>query len=272
MGSKPPPRMQKQESVMAISTSPGYRAGAIGVAAAALLIGAFSLGSSRGGGSTPPAQAATLTSASTAAAGRITVTGTGTVTGVPNQLVLSATIQVNSYSVTSALDEANQVVRAVTAALTSRGVAASDIQTSDLNISPNYSGSSPYPTSYGVSESLTATLNQIGQAGAQIEAAVHAGGNSIQVNDVSLNLTNTGSLIAAARTRAVSDARTQAQQYAKALGEPLGPVVSITPVQQQSPEPEYDFGAANQVAGTARVPISPGTQQLTVTITVVYTI
>ena len=117
---------------------------------AALLVGAFSLGSSRGGGSAPPAQAATLTSASATRTGRITVTGTGTVTGVPNQLVLSAGVQVNSYSVTSALDQASQVVRNVTAALTQRGVAASDIQTSDLNISPNYSGSSPYPTSYGV--------------------------------------------------------------------------------------------------------------------------
>jgi uncharacterized protein YggE len=184
---------------MAISTSPGYRAAGIGVVSAALIVGAFSLGSSRGGGSAPPAEAATLTSASATGTGRITVTGTGTVTGVPNQLVLSAGVQVSSYSVTSALDQASQVVRNVTGALTQRGVAASDIQTSGLNISPNYSGSSPYPTSYGVTESLTATLNQISQAGAQIQAAVHAGGNAIQVNDVSLNLTNTGSLMATAR-------------------------------------------------------------------------
>jgi uncharacterized protein YggE len=255
---------------MAISTSPGYRAAGIGVVSAALIVGAFSLGSSRGGGSAPPAEAATLTSASATGTGRITVTGTGTVTGVPNQLVLSAGVQVSSYSVTSALDQASQVVRNVTGSLTQRGVAASDIQTSGLNISPNYSGSSPYPTSYGVTESLTATLNQISQAGAQIQAAVHAGGNAIQVNDVSLNLTNTGSLMATARAHAVNDAKVQAQQYARALGEPLGAVISITPVQQQV-QPQLQFGAAN-AAGTKSVPISAGTQQLTVTITVVYAV
>jgi uncharacterized protein len=252
---------------MAISITPGYRAAAVGVASAALLIGAFSLGNSRGGAA-PPAQAATLTSAP--ASGRITVTGTGTVTGVPNQLVLSLSVQVNGDSVTSALDQASQVVRHVTGALTRRGVAPSDIQTSDLNVSPNYDNNSSYPTSYAVSESLTATLNQMAQAGAQIQAAVRAGGNAVQVNDVSLNLTSTGSLMAAARANAVSNARAQAQQYAKALGEPLGPVISVTPVQQQAPT-EPIFEGLNGTA-TKSVPISPGTQQLTVTITVVYSV
>ena len=35
---------------MAISITPGYRAAGVGVAAAALLIGAFSLGTARGSG------------------------------------------------------------------------------------------------------------------------------------------------------------------------------------------------------------------------------
>lgn len=248
---------------MAISITPGFRAAGIGVAAAALLVGAFSLGAGRGG--SPGAAAATLTAAQRA--GRITVTGNGTVTGVPNQLNLSLTVQVNSYSVSSALSQANQTTRAVTAALTRRGVARRDIQTSDLNISPNYQGNSPVPTSYAVSESLTATLNNLSTAGGQINAAVRAGGNAVSVSDVSLNMTDTGKLMAAARARAVADARAQASQYAAALGEPLGSVISVTPV-QQAVTPEF-AGAASAKASAA-APISPGTQQLTVSITVVY--
>src|SRR5262249_27001030 len=139
--------------------------------------------------------------------GRITVTGNGTVTGVPNQLNLSLSVQVNSFSVSSALSQADSTTRAVRAALTSRGVAARDIQTSDLYISPNYSNNSQIPTSYAVSESLTATLNNLKVAGAQINAAVRAGGNAVSVSGVSLNLTDTGKLMAAARARAVADAR-----------------------------------------------------------------
>jgi uncharacterized protein YggE len=271
---------------MAISITPTYRAAGVGVAAAALLVGAFSLGAGRGGtvpggtvsggtvsGGTGPgassASAATVTSV-THQSGRITVTGNGTVTGVPNQLSLSLSVQVNGYSVSSALSQANQAVRAVTAALTDRGVAASDIQTSDLNISPNYQSNNPLPSSYGVSESLTATLDDLATAGAQIDAAVRAGGNAVSIDGVSLNLTNTGVLMAAARARAVADARAQARQFASALGEPLGPVISLSPVQQATVP--YDF-AANAAAGKAgSVPISPGTQQLTVSITVVYAV
>jgi uncharacterized protein len=253
---------------MAITIPPRYRPAVVGVAAAAVVIGAFSLGASRSAGTlpgTPAADAATV--AGSGPPGRITVTGTGTVTGVPNQLVLSMGVQVNGYSVTSALNQANLGVRRVTAVLVGRGVARSDIQTSDLNISPNYNSSNQI-TGYGVSESLTATLNQLSQAGSQIQAAVQAGGNAVTVDGVSLNLTSTGPLMAAARASAVANARAQALQFARALGQTLGPVISISPV-QQSTSPPLQF--ANPTAGGGRsVPISPGTQQLSVSITVVY--
>jgi uncharacterized protein len=253
---------------MTISTSPRYLAAATGVAAAALLIGAFSIGTHEGGSpgsSTPSADAATVSASQ--AAGRITVTGTGTVTGVPNQLILSMSIQASGYDVTSALNQANADVRKVTTALRDRGVARADIQTSGLNISPNYNANGVI-TSYGVTESLTATLNHIGTAGGQITAAVRAGGNAVSVDNVTLNLTNTGPLMAAARGKAVADARAQAQQFAHALGEPLGSVISVTPVQQQQPEPlQFD---ANAAGSSHAVRISPGTQQLSVSVTVVY--
>jgi uncharacterized protein YggE len=250
---------------MNTSTSTGYRAAVIGIASAALLVGAFSLGTTRGQGAT--AQAATP--APPASAGRITVTGTGTVTGTPNQLILSMSVQVNGSTVSSALSQANQAVRAVTASLRARGVAAADIQTADLSISPNYQGNSQVPVSYGTTESLTATLDQLGQAGQQIQAAVHAGGNAVTVDNVALNLTDTGSLLAAARASAVRDAKAKAAQFAGAIGESLGPVISITPDDDSSVAPEPGFNTASGKA-VGSVPISPGSQQLTVSITVVY--
>jgi uncharacterized protein len=254
---------------MAISITPGYRAVGIGVAAAALLVGAFSLGAGRGGTGpgTSAADAATVGAAQQS--GRITVTGNGTVTGVPNQLSLSLSVQVNGYSVSSALSQANRAVRAVTASLTRRGVPASDVQTSDLNISPNYQGSDPVPASYGVTESLTATLTDLAAAGTQINAAARAGGNAVSIDGVSLNLTSTGALMAAARDRAVADARAQASQFAAALGERLGPVISVSPVQQQTVPVQFGNAASPKASS---VPISPGTQQLTVSITVVYAV
>ena len=123
------------------------------------------------------------------------------------------------------------------------------------------------PSSYAVSESLTATLNNLHAAGAQINAAVHAGGNATTVSDISLNLTDTSSLLAQARARAVADARAKAAQYAKALGKPLGPVVSVT---DQATPSRTRCSAAASAAAKSAVPISPGTQQLSVSIIVVF--
>ena len=212
------------------------------------------------------AQPATLAAAASSA--RITVTGTGTVTGTPNQLVLNMGVQVNGPSVSSALGRADHAVVAVTAALRAQGVAAADIQTSGLSIWPSYPSGSQVPNGYSVSESLTATLNNLSAAGTQINAAVHAGGNATTVSGVSLNLTDDSSLLAA-RARAVADAKAKAAQYAKALGEPLGPVVSIT--DQASAQPVQQYGMASAAASKS-VPISPGTQQLSVSITAVFAV
>ncbi|MBO0833112.1 MAG: SIMPL domain-containing protein, partial [Actinobacteria bacterium] len=200
---------------------------------------------------------------------RITVTGTGTVTGTPNQLVLSMGVQVTGGSVSSALAAANQATSRVTAALKSQGVASADIQTSGLSIYPSYSGQSQVPTGYQVTESLTATLKELSRAGQQIQAAANAGGNAITVSNVSLNLTDDGPLLAIARANAMKDARAKAAQFARAASEQLGQIISITPVTSSIPPVP---GAQRSAAASGAVPISPGTQQVSVTVTVVYAV
>jgi len=264
---------------MAFTFAPAQRALAVGGLAGAALIGAFTLGSSQGGASPSPSPATAGVPAgeqpavldSTTGAGRITVTGTGNVTGIPNQLVLAMGVQVTGASVGSALASADAAVSRVTAALRGDGVAAADIQTSGLSIWPNYPASSQAPSGYGVSESLTATLNSLAAAGAQIDAAVHAGGDATTISGISLDLTDTSSLLAQARASAIADATAKAAQYAKALGEPLGPVVSVTDQASTTPVPVFGTGSAAAGAKSS-VPISPGTQQLSVSITVVFAV
>ena len=251
--------------------SPSHRAAAIGIGAAALLVGAFAVGLSQS--SEANAEAATATGQQQGAqsgAGRITVTGTGTVTGIPNQLVLSMGVQVSGGSVSSALAQANQATDRVTAALKELGVASSDIQTAGLSIYPSYSDRSQVPTGYQVTESLTATLRQLDKAGQQIQAAADAGGNAITVSNVSLNLTDDGPLLAIARANAMKDARAKAEQFATAAGEQLGQIISITPVGGSSPPMLNQMASVS--AGSATVPISPGSQQVSVSVTVVYAV
>ena len=258
---------------MAVQFSSTQRAVAVGVASAGLLIGAFTLGAGQGSATAAGTGNAALTAATAAPAPggtRITVTGTGKVSGAPNELALSMGVQTNGTSGAAALRQANSAVRSITAVLRRSGVAASDIQTSGLSIYPNYSGSSGVPDGYQVSEQLTITLRRLSVAGSQISAAAHAGGNATLIDGVSLNLSDTSTLLASARARAVADAKAKAAAYARALGRPLGPVVSMseTPAAQPYPLPEFATPTASRAA--ASVPVHPGTQQLSVTVTVVF--
>jgi uncharacterized protein len=259
---------------MTILSTPGYRALAVGAVAGALLVGAFTVGASRSGtASAAPGSGASpgwTTAQLTASAGpaRITVTGTGTVSGTPDQLVLSMGVQATAPSVGAALQQADRAVSRVTGALRRSGVAAVDLQTSGLSIQPDYRGSSQTPDGYGVQESLTATLRHLVTAGAQIGTAVRAGGNAVTVDGISLNLADDSGLLAAARAAAIADAKVKAGQYARAIGQPLGSVLSITDQSQQVAVP---VNAPLAASATARsVPISPGSQQLSVSVTVVF--
>ena len=147
----------------------------------------------------------------------------------------------------------------------------SDIQTSGLSIQPNYTSNSPVPAGYGVSESISVTLRTLGIAGTQISDAARAGGNATVVDGVSLDLSDSSSLLAAARAKAVADAKAKAAQYAKALGSSLGPVISMSEQSPAEPFPVYAAsGTARSAPTPSPVPVSPGSQQVSVTVTVIF--
>jgi uncharacterized protein YggE len=246
---------------MPFTPTTSWRALATGAAAAVLLIGAFTLGTGH------PAAASATAKAPGSPGTRITVTGTGNVSGTPDTLLLSMGVQTSAASVGLALQQANSAVTAVTAALRASGVRAADIQTSGLSIQPNYQSSTAQPNGYGVSESIEVTLSHLSSAGTQISAAVRAGGNAAVVDGVSLNLRDTSRLLAAARSAAVADARVKAAQYASALGRALGPLVNMT---EATAPPAIPYGAAMPSAKSAAVPVSPGSEQLSVTVTAVF--
>ncbi|NYG06573.1 hypothetical protein BJ986_001060 [Phycicoccus badiiscoriae] len=259
-------------------TSQPMSRGAVAVATAVLLGGAFWVGSHSG----REASAATLvtypspTTPGTAATGSspgITVTGTARVAGKPDTLRLDLSVQTRGATVGKALDAANALTGRVQSSLSRSGTAAKDIQTSNLQVQPDYS----YPTNgtpvikgYVVSEGVTATLRSLGSAGNAITAAINAGGNAVQVNGISLDLEDNGKLLTAARDQAVANARTKAEQYARAAGRGLGGVVSITETVADPVPINYDLRAVSAKDASSPVPIQAGSDTVGVTITVVY--
>jgi len=203
----------------------------------------------------------------------ITVGGRANVAGTPDTLRLDLSVVATASSVSEALASANRSADSVQKSLLANGVGRKDLQTSGLSIQPEYdysNGAAPRLKGYQVSESVNAKLRNLGRAGDAIGQAVSAGGNAVRVNGISLDLEGTSVLVSSARDAAFADAKAKAEQYAKAAGRSLGEVMSITE-DVSTPSPIDVPYAARDSAKSAGVPIQPGSQDVSVSVTVVFT-
>jgi len=237
------------------------------------LLAAYLVGSARpsvAGAAVPAAAVLSADGSASPAGAGVTVTGTGKVTGTPDTLRLSMSVTATSQDVDSALTSANASAKAVQDALLAKGVAAKDLQTSNLSIQPSYTPKGQ-PSGYVVSEGITAAVRDLAKAGATLSAAVSAGGDAVRVDGVAMSLEDTSGLVGDARKGAVDDARAKAEQYAQAAGRSLGAVQSISEIVTQPVTQYYDsrFAAATAQASSP-VPLQAGSQELTVQVTVVF--
>ena len=159
--------------------------------------------------------------------------------GTPDQLVLSMGVQTSASSVVDRAAAGQPAGNRVTGRCGAAACAAADIQTSGLSIQPNYRGSGQAPGRLRRQRAADRDAASPGEAGSQIQAAVSAGGNATTVDGVSLNLADNSGLLAAARAAAVRDAQAKAAQFARALGQPLGGVISVSDQSQQTPLPAF---------------------------------
>ena len=244
-------------------------AAALLVACAAVIMSATPALAAQSQTGSAQAGSARAGSAAAGSAPSITVTGSGAASGTPDELQLSLDISATASSVSAALDAANRAAAKVRDSLVKNGVAADDLQTSGLNVQPQYNQKDAI-SGYTADESLTAELHGLAKAGQVISDAVAAGGNAVQVDNMQLDLADqSGKLLARARAQAIEDAQQRADEYAKAAGCTLGPVQSITENDATVPvRPLLSVGSA--LAAEPAVPISAGTQQVTASVTVVY--
>lgn len=198
----------------------------------------------------------------------ITARGVGTVTGTPDTVTVVLGVQTRGPSAQGALDDNSGRASALIGVLTGRGVAPTDLRTSQLSIYPTYADSSGRITGYEVTNQVTATMHDITAAGALIDAAAEAAGDAVRVQQLDFSIDDDSAPKAQARADAVRRAMAQARQMAEAAGVRLGPVRTISEVPTDQPRPlSFD---ASSVAESAAVPLQPGTEELTVQVEVVY--
>ena len=205
----------------------------------------------------------------------IAARGVGLVKGTPDTLRVVLGVETRSTSAQDALAQNNDKANALIKTLKDKGVEAKDIQTSQLSINPNYDNQGRRITGYQVDNQVTATIHDLGGAGALIDAAAAVVGDAVRVQSIGFSSDDDSALKAEARTQAVHQAQLQAEQMAKAAGVKLGAIRLISEVPANSPTPYYDAvgrGAVAAPAAAAPAPVEPGQQELSLTVDVVWEI
>jgi len=221
----------------------------------------------------------TQTSVASSSSNTITVGGTGGVSYIPNEALVSVAVLTEDNTAVQATSSNAATTASVISALEGIGISNSSIETQGYTLSTDYSSCYnstciPQITGYSVTNNLQVNLtssvpSQLGlQAGQVIDTAVGAGANQI-----SLSFSETSSVLAGltngALKQAVASAYSQAQTIASSLGVSITGVVSAS--EGSSYTPQYVYAPALSVAAAA-TPILPGTQSMTVSVQVVYAI
>jgi uncharacterized protein YggE len=194
----------------------------------------------------------------------VTVSGNAAVETVPDRAELSFGVQSQGRTASAAFAASSAEIEKVVAALRAAGVAAADIQTQQISLSPRYTENGEDIVGYIAQNSVSAKLRSLGRAGAVIDAAVAAGAN--QVNGPSLSRSDTEQLYRNALRLAVQNARAKAQVIADAAGVALGKVLGVEE-SGASPVAKDEARAAVPSAG-----IEPGTQDIQASVVVTFAV
>lgn len=210
---------------------------------------------------------------SAVAAPGVTVVGTASASGTPDTLRLDLGVMVTKGSVSEAMAAANSSMAAVQKALRDNGVAEKDLRSSALSVQPQYdysNNSTPRITGYTVIQGVVATLRDVEGSGKVIEAATRAGGDATVVNGIGLDIDDPEGVLATARAKAIENARAKAKAYADAAGLSVGQVVSITETSAPGTDVPMAYAASEKAMVGGAVPISAGSQEYSVTVTVTF--
>ena len=163
----------------------------------------------------------------------ILVTGYGEARGNPDIATLNIGVNVANTGIDAAVEESNETVARITAALTGMGILEADIQTTNFNVwrEDIYSPETGQVTGeyrYHVDSSVQVNVREISRASEVLKVAIQNGANNIY--GPSFAIDNTDTLAAQARAAAVADARARAEQVAAELGVTLGEVMSVKEV------------------------------------------
>jgi hypothetical protein len=199
---------------------------------------------------------------------RLDIVATGEVTRVPDVARISAGVVTRAPTATAALAQNARQMESVRAALKAAGIADRDIQTSSINLNPDYryvENQPPVLTGYQASNQLSVRFRDIAATGKILDALVAQGAN--QINGPSFEIDKPEQAMDEARVAALTRARARAELYARQLGKHVGRIIAVSESGAAIPSPQPMMAQFN-ARDSAQSKIDPGEQAVSISLSV----
>jgi hypothetical protein len=203
----------------------------------------------------------------------VTVHGVGIVKVTPDVLDIVFGAEDTATSAKDALDTVGMASDAIVKLAKKSGVDKKDIQSTQINLSPNYDYSSGTSrvTGYTASVTIDVTLRSPSKAPGLLDDASAAAGDSLRLRGMNWSVDDPSKALSDARVAAMADAKDRASTLSRSAGASLGKVLSIAESSQSVAPPAWDTSTGGKESGAGSpVAIEAGTEQITVNVDVVY--
>ncbi|MBK6886053.1 MAG: SIMPL domain-containing protein [Tetrasphaera sp.] len=157
----------------------------------------------------------------------VEMTGTGTASDAPDVVALDLGVRCPGQSVAAALNDAATKLAALVDAAKTGGLADRDVQTTGASVYPQYDRDGTNVVGYVASQSLRLRVRDRARVGDLISAFSERAGNSLTIDNISLQLSDPSALLTQAREAAFADAEAKARQFALLAGRELDRVIFV---------------------------------------------
>ncbi|CAN5598618.1 SIMPL domain-containing protein [soil metagenome] len=188
---------------------------------------------------------------------------------VPDVATLSTGVVTQGGDANAALRANAAQMAKVMAAIRAAGIQEKDVQTSGINVNPQYryiENQMPTITGYQASNTVSLKVRDVGKLGQVLDALVASGAN--QVNGPYFEIDQPEAVYDEARRAALDKAQRRAEMYAKSLGMRVRRIVSISEGGGfMQPMPMMKAMAMDRQESS---PVSPGQTTLSASLDVVF--
>jgi len=200
----------------------------------------------------------------------LTVAAEGRVTRAPDIAEVSGGVVTTAPTAAAAMADNARQMTAVVAAIKKAGIADRDIQTTGLNLQPQYryeNNQPPVITGYQATNTVALRIRRIADSGRLLDTLVGVGAN--QINGPNFTVAAADAALDEARIAAVATAQARAELYARAAGLKVRRIASISESAGVEPGPRpMMLARAEKMADST--PVAPGEVALTINVTMVF--